>query len=134
MLKKLIKILIFASIFFTYTNTIYSAWSCSYWWDPLSSLEWCVSNTPVIQTTNISNPETWFKDLMLSYIGKISTVLAVAAIGSIAYWSMMMVISWWNDDKIKKWRKIIQWALIWFLLLISTWLIIKLVVYFVYWL
>ncbi|MDD3302841.1 MAG: hypothetical protein PHN31_04735, partial [Candidatus Gracilibacteria bacterium] len=112
MLKKLIKILILISIFFTFTNTIYSAGSCSYGGDPLSSLEGCVSNTSVIQTTGISNPETWFKDLMLSYIGKISTVLAVVAIGSIAYGSMMMVISGGNDDKIKKGRKIIQWALI----------------------
>jgi hypothetical protein len=56
------------------------------------------------------------------------------AVWSIAYGSMVIVTSVWADDKITKWRNIIKWSLVWFLILVSAAWLIKLIIYVMYWL
>jgi hypothetical protein len=134
MFKKIILfIFIFLSFFLSY-NFSYWVWTCNLAWDIWSSLEWCLWNKDVIQWPSDLRVESWFKDLVIGFIETISIILAILAVWSIAYWSMVIVTSIWNEEKIKKWRNIIQWALVWFLILVSASWIIKLIIYIIYWL
>ncbi len=95
-------------------------------------MEWCLGNADLIQWWPNLYVEDWFKIMIVDFIKKISTFLAILAVGSIAYWSMVMVTSVWSDEKIKKWRNIIKWSLIWFVVLVSAAWIIQSIIYIVY--
>jgi len=132
MFKKIIlTIFIFLSFFFSYN---FSYWACNLAWDIWSSLEWCLETKDVIQWNWDLKVESWFKALIVSFIQKISIILAILAVWSIAYWAMVIVTSVWNDEKIKKWRNIIQWSLTWFVILVAASWIIQLIIYIIYWL
>lgn len=131
MFKKItLTIFIFLSFFLSYN---FSYWVCELWSDIWSSLKWCIGDADVIQKNDLTVP-FWFKALIISFVKKISIILAILAVGSIAYWSMVIVTSVWNDEKIKKWRNIIQWSLVWFTVLVSAAWIIKIIIYIMYWL
>lgn len=129
--KFFIYIFISLSLLLSYN---FSYWECKLWWDVWSSLEWCLWNKDVIQWEWNLNVESWFKQLIIDFIEKISIILAILAVWSIAYWSMVIVTSVWNDEKIKKWRNIIQWSLVWFVILVAASWIIQLIIYIIYWL
>jgi hypothetical protein len=132
MFRKIFIIIISLASFFLFINFSYWA-NCELWWDVWTSLEWCLWWAAVLQSPDMY-VESWFKTLIVSFVTKISTILAILAVWSIAYWSMVIVTSMWADDKITKWRNIIKWALIWFLVLVSAAWIIKLIIYIIYWL
>ncbi len=93
--------------------------SCLSWWnlvDPWSGMK----------------IEDWVKAFIIKIVKNISIILSLSAIGFIAYWSMMLVLSWWNDEKIKKWKEIIKWSILWFIALLSTSWVIALVVNIIY--
>lgn len=129
MFKKIAIIIITIITIFFWLNV--ANWTCQLWWDIGSSIETCIWTAKVMKTDDLT-VEAWFKDLIVSFVNKIWTILAVVAVGSIAYGSMVIVISWWNDEKIKKWRNIIKWSLVGFLILVSAAWIIKLIIYIVY--
>lgn len=135
MIKKFFVLIFSIILSFTFFNSS-EASSCNFNNDFTSSLEWCVRwNENVIQPPSGDlKVESGFKTLLEFFIENIATVLALLAIWSIAYGSMVIVASWWNDDKISKWKKIIIWALVWFLALVSANGIIRIIVYFIYWL
>ncbi len=133
MFKKIIlTIFIFLSFFLSYN---FSYWDCNLWaWSVTEALDWCLDNKDLIETNGDLKVDSWFKALIITFVKKISIILAVLAVWSVAYWSMVIVISVWNDEKIKKWRNIIQWSLVWFAILVSAAWIIKLIIYIIYWL
>ncbi|NDK08412.1 hypothetical protein EOM39_04155 [Candidatus Gracilibacteria bacterium] len=105
--------------------------TCQLGGDIGSSIETCIGTAKVMKTDDLT-VEAGFKDLIVSFVNKIGTILAVVAVGSIAYGSMVIVISGGNDEKIKKGRNIIKWSLVGFLILVSAAGIIKLIIYIVY--
>ena len=132
MLKKITLFIIFLLLFLLVIDFSYW-WDCNMNWDIKTSLESCISKTTVLQASDLT-VDSGFKTLIVGYITKISTILAIVAVWSVAYWSMLMVVSFWEDEKIKKWRNIIKWALIWFLVLVSATGLIQIVIYVMYWL
>lgn len=132
MLKKIIFIFIFSVLLFWFFEFSYWAW-CNLWANIWDSIESCIWDSSVLQPWDLK-VTGWFKSLIVDFINKVSTILAIVAVWSIAYGSMVIVSSFWNDEKIKKWRNIIKWALIWFLVLVSAAWIIKLIIYIIYWL
>ncbi|MFA5917287.1 MAG: hypothetical protein WC850_03595 [Candidatus Gracilibacteria bacterium] len=132
MFKKIILfIFIFLSFFLSY-NFSYGVGTCNLAGDIGSSLEGCLGNKDVIQGPSDLRVESGFKDLVIGFIETISIILAILAVGSIAYGSMVIVTSIGNEEKIKKGRNIIQWALVGFLILVSASGIIKLIIYIIY--
>lgn len=131
MLKKIILFFVFILSFSSFIGVSFGTCELglSIWW----SLEGCLWGSDVVQANDLT-VDAWFKDLIVSFVKKISSILAILAVWSIAYWSMVMVVSWWSEEKIKKWRNIIKWALLWFLVLVSAAWIIKIIIYVVYWL
>jgi hypothetical protein len=43
-----------------------------------------------------------------------------------------MVISWWEEATVTKWKSIIKWWIVWFLAIVSSWAVVLLVVEFMY--
>ncbi len=102
-------------------------------WDMKTTLQWCLDWSTVVQSNDLT-VSGWFKTIILNFIKNVSIILALAAIWFIAYGSMVLVASWWNDEKIKKWKNIIKWSLVGFLWLVSASWIIALLVNLIYWL
>lgn len=69
-----------------------------------------------------------FKDKVNSYLRTISTILWVVAVWALVYAGMLMQFSGWEDEKVSKAKKIIKWAIIWFILLISASAIVYIII------
>ncbi len=130
------KIIILFFLLFSIFSINYVFWNCEVWGDLSNSLEACLEskNTTVLQSPTWDLKVTWwFKNLVVFFVENIATFIALLAIWSIAFWSLVIVASWWNEEKISKWRKIIIWSLVWFLALVSANGIIRIIVYLIYW-
>lgn len=86
-----------------------------------------------ISTTDFSI-EWWFKTTIYNWVKNISTILFLISIFAIVYGWLMMTLSAWEDEKIKKAKDIIKWSMLWFLALISAWAIITIVINLIFWL
>lgn len=91
------------------------------------------TETQLVAKSNM-NIETGFKESLLDIVKKVGGFLALGAIFSIAYWALLITLSVWEDDKIKKAKDIIKWWILWFLAIISAGFFIALVVNLIYWL
>lgn len=131
MIKKILLIILFFVLVLFCNNTF--AGECAVSDNIWKSLEGCLSTTDVLMPSQSDlKAEKWLKKMLVEFIKKISTILAVLAVWSIAYWSMVIVASAWSDDKIKKWRNIIKWSIIGFVVLVSASWLVKIVIYLVY--
>lgn len=137
-MKLKIVLILLISISFFWINNTFSA-NCDI--DPGEemdikiSLQWCLSESDLVSTK--TNPdlkvtETWFKGVILWWIKSLSMFLAVWAVFWIAYWSLLLTLSWWEDEKIKKWKDLIKWSIIWFLWVAFAWTLISIVINFIY--
>ena len=109
-------------------------WSCGFDWDVWVSIDACISGTDVLTVTE--DLDIWesdgFKDWINSIIWKIAGALLLIAIGAIVYAWLVMVISAWEEEKIKKAKEIVKWAILGSLaIVVASWLI-ALVVNFIY--
>jgi len=91
------------------------------------SLSGCLGDTDLV------NPgdgliEGSIKQQFVTWTNSIASALALFAVWAIVYGWLMMTISIWEEEKIKKWKDIVKWAAIWFLAAISAWAIVRLVV------
>jgi hypothetical protein len=134
MLKKIfLSILIITFSFFafvwtnaSYTNCKYDENSTTLW----SFLDWC---KPKKLAWNWDYAiESWLKDLVNRWIENIALILWILAVWMLVYAGLLMQLSAWEDEKLKKSKNIIKWTAIWFLALISASSIIYLVVNLVY--
>lgn len=77
--------------------------------------------------------EWWFKTQVDALLKNVWLILWIIAVWAIVYAWLMLQFSGWNDEKIKKSKNIIKWALIWFAAMMSAWAIIVTVVDLMYW-
>lgn len=77
-----------------------------------------------VSWTNSGN--IWIEVLSSIIWQIIQLVAAVAVIALIISWIMYM-ISWWEDEKVKKAKTWIIWSLVWVILSISAWWIINMI-------
>lgn len=92
----------------------------------------CLSSTKLVKPANMKI-EDWFKSSIYHWVKNLSSLLWLFAVAAIAYGWMLMTLSWGEDEKIKKWKDIIKWAMLWFLALISVWSIILVVINIMFW-
>ena len=83
-------------------------------WNPLPPTSW---NTPNSRITN------WIAEL----ISQMIQYVAVIAVISLMFAWLMYLLSWWEEEKINKAKKMIIWSLVWVLLSISAWMIVNLI-------
>lgn len=135
MFKKIILIFIFILWIFSFYNSPAIAWWCRYAeWGSLSTfLNGCKPKNVVWWVSDMK-VEGWFKKTLNRWIKNISLVLWIMAVWCLVYAWLLMQLSAWEDEQIKKWKNIIKWTLVWFLLLISAWWIVYLVINVMFWL
>ena len=133
MLKKII--LLFSLILISFSSYDLTFSACNYnWWNVMSALEWCVWDwtTDLVETWDNLEVADWFKTKITDWTTKIATFLALWAIFSIAFGSLKMVLSRWEEEGIKKAKDIIKWWIIWLLAIVSAGFIISVVVKLIY--
>jgi len=135
MLKKIVLILSFILISFFSFNTSFSG-NCSYdWvWDVEDALNNCIWDweMDLVETWDNLEVTDWLKIKLTEWTTKIATFLALGAIFSIAFGSLKMVLSAWEEEKVKKAKDIIKWWMIGLIWVVSAWLIVEAVVKLVY--
>lgn len=131
MIKKILLIIstIFIFYFWTYWLFVFAS-SCSLWSDIGDSVTSCLEWTDVFPVTGDLVAEGWLKDTLINWIKNIWVVLSLFAVSWIVVWSYFMVFSSWEEEKVKKWKDIVKWSMLWFLWIISSstiiWLIVNL--------
>jgi len=73
-----------------------------------------------------------FNNFILGWVESISSILALAAVGIIAYGSFMFTISTWEDEKITKAKDIVKWWIIWFIAILFANSLIELIINILY--
>lgn len=126
-------IYIFLSLFF-FWSFLFSveAVNCDYNGSVSTSLDKCLSKSDLINSAWDMRVETGLKDQVIWWTNNIATLLGLLAVGAIVYGGLLMTLAGGEDEKIKKWKDVVKWSLIWFLALISAWWIIRLVVEFIF--
>ena len=136
-MKKLLVILLLAFSVFTFSTITFAADPCTYDVDSKASLSvWdalnnCLEWAELINWTDVKI-DSWFATQIKYWINNVSLYLWILAVWSIVFGSLMMTLSAWEEEKIKKAKDIIKWGLIWFIWLISASSIINLVVKIMY--
>ncbi len=130
-MKKIILWLLFIfSIFFIYLSPV-SAIAYNSGITISKNLNLALKWTQLVPWDNVKI-NSWFKDSILKWVENLSIFLSIMAVGSIVYWAFMLTISAWEDERIKKWKDIVKWWMIWFLAIISAGWLIAVVINFVY--
>ncbi len=116
MFKRILIILSLLFFAFSFSESLFAA--CDFnSWDVKSSLDWCLENSNSLVTTNgwDLKVEWGFKDKINNWIKNIAGMLWLVAIWAIVYAWLMMTLSSWDDEKIKKSKDIVKWAVLGFL-------------------
>lgn len=127
-MKKIFLLLIFIIAF------ILPVWlfaECNIWsdfnWSVWSALDTCLSDSNLVDWSNWTI-EVWLKNLINNWVKNIWSVLWLLAVWFIVYWSLLLTLSAWEDEKIKKAKDVIKWSIIGFLWVIFASSIVLLVV------
>lgn len=141
------KFLLFIFIFFVSITSTYAFIEVSLWWKWNSSAscryaEWASLSSflngcrpqNVVWWVSDMKVEWWFKTTLNRWIKNISLVLWLLAVWCLVYAWLLMQLSAWEDEQIKKWKNIVKWTVIWFLLLIWASWIVYIVINLMYWL
>ena len=103
------------------------------WYEIWTTLDECLEWSTLVSWEKAKISWTdWVWEKIKAWVDNISLYLLIFAVGSIVYGSLMMTLSTWDDEKIKKSKDIVKWWIIWFIWLISASAIINLVVKIMY--
>jgi hypothetical protein len=109
--------------------------SCTYtdWADVWMSLDKCLNNSDLVNWKSVK-VEAWggFQNQIQTWTKNIALYLWVFAVWSIVLWGLMLTLSAWEEEKIKKAKDIVKWGIIWFLWIITASAIISIIVRIIY--
>ncbi len=112
------KIIFFLILFFYYFLNVYSNQpeiNC-YW------LPWC---SQVLLTEPISQTGNLGLNVIAKVIWETIQFVAVIAVIALIISGVMYLLSWWEEEKVKKAKTWIIWSLLWVIISISAWWIIN---------
>ena len=94
-----------------------------------SALDDCLRDSPLVDASSDLNLE-WqgAKSAITRWTTSIAGFLALLAVGAIVYGWLLMTLSWGEDEKIKKWKDVVKWAIIWFLWVLFAWALVRIVI------
>lgn len=99
-------------------------------WDSLNN---CLKWSSLVDWSSADISATWwFQKNINKWVWNLATFFWILAIWFIVYWGILMTLSWWEEEKIKKAKNIVKWWIIWFLWIVSASTIIVLVVNIMY--
>ena len=100
--------------------------------DIASQFDSCLEGSQLIKNEDNMLITEGFRSQVVRWTTNIATLLWLLAIGSIVYGWLLMTLAGWEEEKIKKWKDILKWSLIWFIALISASAIIRIVIEFIF--
>ena len=130
-MKKLLTVFLFILLYVCMVESVTVLASCNYSWDIWWSLDSCLSDSNLVDWFD-AEIDWGFFDTIKNWTNNISLYLWILAVWSIVFWSLMLTLSAWEEDKIKKAKDIIKWGIIWFIWLISVTAIVNLIVKIMY--
>jgi len=115
-------------LFFSFFSFLsYANSDCKYDWTITGSLNNCLSDSTLVYSES-AKIWAWFDATIEKWVKNISIFLWIWAVFGIVYWSFMMTISSWEDEKVNKAKDIIKWSILWFIWLITASFIINLII------
>ena len=93
-----------------------------------ASLDGCLSGSDLVSGAGNMALEAGVKNQIISWTSALWGLLWLLSVGAVVYGAFMMTISIWDEEKVKKWKDIVKWSLLWLLALVMTWAIIRVVV------
>lgn len=121
--KSLITVLVFISLIFSFWIDT-AAWESS---PPLVNCYWL----PGCYDKNIANPgkpsiaKNHGIDKISNLIWNLIQYVAVFAVIALMLSGIMYLVSWWDEEKVKKAKSWIIWSLVWVILSVTAWWIIS---------
>jgi len=132
-MKKIFSIIIFFSFIFFPLSLSASSCSFSDWADVADMVKGCIEDTTVVQTWDTSvESQGGFKDVIIGWVRNIAIILAFLAVLYFVVWAIELILSAWNEEKLKKWKDMMKWAVVWFLAIVSAGSIISLLIHYFY--
>ena len=103
------------------TNYIYAAnvpWIL-WGWLPGWENEW----EKIVLKSSFQDTPLWKAsvDFVITFI----KYIAIIAVISLMFWWIMYILSWWEEEKVKKAKSWIIWSIVWVFMSVSAWWIIK---------
>jgi len=92
----------------------------------------CLSDTTVVPVSDNVALDWWFQIVILSWVNNIAIILAVLAVWSIVFGALLLTLSTWEDEKIKKAKDVIKWWILWLLWVVTASTMVTLVVKIMY--
>lgn len=121
-------IIVFIIIFFSFSQSVF--WVCNYseWASISDSIDGCLVWSKLVSTDKPDlKIKSWLKTQINDWTMNVATFLSIFAVWAIVFWAFQMVISVWEEEKIKKWKDIVKWAILWFLLVVSASAFVRLI-------
>ncbi len=98
------------------------------------SLDGCLDDSTLVDASGPTLIEGNVKVQVITWTNALAAFLGLIAVGAIVYGGLLMTLSFGDEEKIKKGKDIVKWALIWFLALITAGAFIRLIVELIFWL
>lgn len=95
--------------------------------DIVWNLQNCLGDSDLVDPGN-ALIEWGIKQKFIFWTNSIASALSLVAIGAIVYGGLLMTLSIGEDEKIKKGKDVVKWALIWFLAALWAWAVVRLVI------
>lgn len=92
----------------------------------------CINDTALVEANDVSI-EWGFKEKINGWTNNIALFLGILAVWSVIYGGLMMTLSAWEDERIKKAKDIVKWGLAGFLWVVMATTIVTLVINLMYW-
>ncbi len=128
-MKKIITVLCFLLVSLSLFQTQIVSADCEYNedWSVSQNLDNCLADSALV------NPwdgliEWGVKNKIIYWTWQLATVLSLISIGAVVYGAGLMTVSMWDDEKIKKWKDVIKWAILWFLWLLVAGALVRIVI------
>jgi len=133
MKKILILFILLFSILTFVSPEVFSACTYKDWDDVWSGLDTCLKNSDLVNWKSVKlEAWGWFWLQIQQWTKNIALYLWVFAVWSVVIGSLMLTLSAWEEEKIKKAKDVVKWGLIWFIWIVSASAIISLVVRIMY--
>lgn len=117
---KRIMVLIFVLFWFIWNFTYAEAPNVNCYWLP-----GCPNTDKSVPSDNVDY-DLW-ADVITSIIWQAIQYVAAIAVITLIISGIMYMLSWWEEEKIKKAKSWIIWSLVWVFLSISAWWIINMI-------
>lgn len=106
------------------TNTPVSIWD---------ALDDCLDqDSSLVNSSGDIQIEWKGKEFIAGWTTALAQLLGLLAVGAIVYGGLLMTLSGWDDEKIKKWKDVVKWAIIWFLWVVTAGALVRILIEFIF--